>query len=53
VLSGLIGQFRLRNASGPRAPRAEANGAAYEQRRDDTPRIVLGAGDYGGVSDKY
>jgi methyl-accepting chemotaxis protein len=50
VLNGLIGQFKLRNSSAAYLP---SGAARAQQRRDDTPRIVLDASEYAGNSDKY
>jgi methyl-accepting chemotaxis protein len=51
MLSGLIGQFKLRNASGAYLP--PARGDANDGERSDAPRLVLDTAAYGGNHDKY
>ncbi|MDR2087897.1 MAG: methyl-accepting chemotaxis protein [Clostridiales Family XIII bacterium] len=51
MLSNLIGQFKLRDASGPYLSHAREE--ALESGTQDTPQIVLDAKSYGGNYDKY
>jgi methyl-accepting chemotaxis protein len=54
VLNGLIGQFKLRNASGASgAYLPPSGGKAIASGRSGAPEILLDAKEYGGEFDKY